>query len=101
MTRPLPDNVGVGFTDSKPLDVKGCKYEVLGRFHNYYFTKENYAWPLPLRLASKIIVDGFSPNLNKQLHVGHLRNLALAKSLHSIYTGTEAKFIAFLGCSLG
>jgi hypothetical protein len=43
-------------------------------------------------------VDGFSPNLNKNLHIGHLSNLVIAKSLQSL--GVGESFIAILGDTL-
>jgi hypothetical protein len=43
-------------------------------------------------------VDGFSPNLNKQLHVGHLSNLVLANAFQKLKVGD--KFIAILGDTL-
>ncbi len=42
--------------------------------------------------------DGFSPNLNKDLHIGHLSNLILAKSLQKIGIGENT--IAILGDTL-
>lgn len=43
-------------------------------------------------------VDGFSPNLNKHLHVGHLSNLVLANAFQKM--GVGKKFIAILGDTL-
>ena len=43
-------------------------------------------------------VDGFSPNLNKHLHVGHLSNLVIANSFQKL--GVGEKFIAILGDTL-
>lgn len=43
-------------------------------------------------------VDGFSPNLNKYLHVGHLSNLVLANAMQKLNIGNE--FIAILGDTL-
>ncbi len=43
-------------------------------------------------------VDGFSPNLNKHLHVGHLSNLILANAFQKL--GVGKKFIAILGDTL-
>jgi len=43
-------------------------------------------------------VDGFSPNLNKHLHLGHLSNLIFAKSIQSL--GIGQKNIAILGDTL-
>lgn len=43
-------------------------------------------------------IDGFSPNLNKHLHLGHLSNLIFAKSIQSL--GIGENFIAILGDTL-
>lgn len=43
-------------------------------------------------------LDGFSPNLNKHLHLGHLSNLVLAKTIQSL--GISNKSIAILGDTL-
>lgn len=43
-------------------------------------------------------VDGFSPNLNKHLHVGHLSNLVIANAMQKLGIGKE--FIAILGDTL-
>lgn len=43
-------------------------------------------------------VDGFSPNLNKHLHVGHLSNLVIANAMQKLGIGN--KFISILGDTL-
>lgn len=43
-------------------------------------------------------VDGFSPNLNKHLHIGHLSNLVIAKALQGLKVGKQ--FIAIFGDTL-
>jgi arginyl-tRNA synthetase len=117
MLRPLPQNFGVGFTtssesDLKDLDLSGYRCEKIGMHTNYHATVENWAWPNKIKIpATKFVIDGFSPNLNKSFHVGHLRNLAIANSLSKILTvrdGRRAetcdyntKFVAMLGASLG
>ena len=100
--RPLPDHLGVGFTMKTPLkkDPSSYRYEQVGRYHNYYFTSQKFDWP-QLPIPQPVIVDAFSPNVNKHLHVGHLRNLALAKGYTQIFEGTGSRFVALLGYSLG
>ena len=44
------------------------------------------------------LIDGFSPNLNKQLHVGHLSNLVLANAFQKLKIGKKS--IAILGDTL-
>ena len=127
MLRPLPTKFGVGFTipdsDFNNLDsgllllhkhlkwIESYAYKKVGDHHNYYVTAENWSWPNDVQIPdTKFVIDGFSPNLNKSLHVGHLRNLAIANSLSKIlsfnHRGVEthhykAKFVAMLGASLG
>lgn len=99
--RPLAPNQGYGFFAMQPVDfdVTGYRYEQVGRYHNYHFTGKNTRWPVAAVAPGSIVkIDGFSPNLNKLLHVGHLRNLALAKSLETL---TQTKNVALLGKSLG
>lgn len=43
-------------------------------------------------------MDGFSPNLNKFLHIGHMSNLVLAKSLKSI--GVSEETVSIYGDTL-
>lgn len=43
-------------------------------------------------------VDGFSPNINKHLHVGHMSNFIIAKTFQSM--GIGEKFISILGDTL-
>jgi arginyl-tRNA synthetase len=43
-------------------------------------------------------VDGFSPNLNKHLHIGHMSNFIIAKTFQSMGVGRE--FISILGDTL-
>lgn len=125
MLRPLPIKFGVGFTipdsDFDNLEsgllhkhlkwIESYGYQKVGDHHNYYVTSKNWSWPNEIQIPdTKFVIDGFSPNLNKSLHVGHLRNLAIANSLSKIlsfdHRGVEshcykAKFVAMLGASLG
>jgi arginyl-tRNA synthetase len=43
-------------------------------------------------------VDGFSPNLNKHLHIGHMSNFIIAKAFQSMGVGSE--FVSILGDTL-
>jgi len=108
MIRPIPTVYGVGFCSNEQLPEYAGKYreEQIGRLWNYYVTNHCQEWPEKLAKVGPFIIDGFSPNLNKSLHVGHLRQLALAKSLHSLLNGGQAiadqsKFVALLGASQG
>lgn len=103
--KPLPEIYGIGFCTSTPLtSAEGYRLEQTGRFFNYHFTDKRHDWPIKYTPPDWFKIDGFSPNLNKQLHVGHLRNLAIANSLARLFEAKEmtgGKFIALLGYSLG
>ena len=98
---PIPISYGVGFSSPTQLLDYANKYreEKVGRFWNYYFTADNFVWPQEKEESPKLVIDGFSPNLNKTLHVGHLRNLALAHSLSRLFP--DAASVALLGASQG
>lgn len=55
------------------FDIKEC----FEKFHQYKY------------------VDGFSPNLNKHLHIGHMSNFVLAKTFQNL--GVGDKFVSILG----
>lgn len=98
---PLPSNVGIGFTSKEKLDdtqAEGYSYRPLRGFHNYHVTPKNWTWPAAAQQTTAKVIDGFSPNLNKHLHCGHLKNLAVAASLANLL---EGKPVAMLGASLG
>lgn len=103
--RPMPTKYGVGFMSSTPLPddaVKGYRYEQVGNHHNYHVTSERHSWPIKYQNDGvNRCIDAFSPNLNKILHVGHLRNLALAKALSDIFPQTKTTFVSMLGASIG
>lgn len=104
--RPMPLKFGVGFVSPKPFPeelVGGYRYEQVGHHHNYHVTPDNWMWAAKPNydFGGRYVIDGFSPNLNKTLHVGHLRNLALAHSLSRVLEDFCPKMVALLGCSLG
>lgn len=102
--RPMNSKHGIGFTSNEALPedmVEGYSYKKEGMHHNYHVTGQRYHWPVSYSTDEvERVIDAFSPNLNKDLHVGHLRNLAIANSLNKI-RGVNTKFVALLGCSLG
>ena len=119
--RPIPSNLGVGFFSTEQITEFSNKYQEsnTGRYWNYKVTPFHYKWPKSEMPKQNLIIDAFSPNLNKSLHVGHLRQLALAKSLNELLNFSEnrslqwdlkkdnpqssgnAQFVALLGASLG
>lgn len=100
MLRPLPSSMGVGFCSLTPLDQPDYRQEKVDIYYNYHFTKQNWHWPIPFQVNDTVkIVDGFSPNLNKKLHIGHLRNLAIANAFSKMFPHWQ--FVALVGASLG
>jgi len=104
--QPMSVQHGIGFTGKEPLPdrlVSGYRYEQVGRYHNYHVTKDRWCWPVGYTPNNeRIVIDAFSPNLNKELHIGHLRNLAIASSLQKLMVDqSNTKFVALLGASLG
>ena len=106
--RPIPDGKGVGFSSMQPLDgwfAKKYRLEQVGRYWNHYVTEYNYDWPVKPSTVlggKSYTIDGFSPNLNKELHVGHLRNLALANCLMKLtHRSSDHKMVSLFGASLG
>lgn len=101
--RPLPSGRGVGFfCPTGPLPeglVQGYRHEVVGRYNNYYCTGEKWRWPVEYGCGPKFVIDAFAPNLNKELHAGHLRQLVLATSLQRLLP--ESRFVGMFGASLG
>jgi arginyl-tRNA synthetase len=100
--RPMPQKHGYGVTTNQPLvDSKGFREDAQKWFTNYHFTAERFTWPEfpPKNPGAGMVIDGFSPNLNKSLHVGHLRNLAVAHSYSRVMPYSHP--VALLGASLG
>lgn len=74
------------------------KQEASGTFTNLIIpdgrlVEELFHKPQPYKY-----LDGFSPNLNKHLHLGHLSNLVLAKAFQAL--GVAQETIAILGDTL-
>jgi arginyl-tRNA synthetase len=103
--RPMPTKYGVGFVAETPLPELGAgyRYEQAGFFHNYHVTPAAWVWPTKYSYDHTLeyVVEGFAPNLNKELHVGHVRNLAIANALQHMLPDVGPRFTALLGCSLG
>ncbi len=101
--RPIPEKQGWGFFSFEELPenvVHGYRFEKVGRYFNYHFTPSCHTWPSPGVLPPKkpILIDGFSPNLNKPLHVGHLRNMVLANAfLHFV---PKAELVSLYGAAI-
>lgn len=71
------------------------KYEAVGPYVNVFFNTQAYTKKiienaghtpaLPEKNAPLVMVEYASPNTNKPLHVGHLRNIALAESMIRLF----------------
>ncbi len=101
---PLPEKFGYGFTTRDPETAKAISadYNLIqhGAYYNWHFTQNAWNWPVKeIEDGADYIIDGFSPNLNKRLHIGHLRNLVLANAYSHLFP--KAKMVALLGKSLG
>ena len=102
----IPNKVSFGFCVYGDPDEKiqawinywGLRTDPSGKYTNIYL-KEGINLN-DLFESPKIYEYGdfFSPNLNKNLHLGHLSNLIIAKSLQSL--GIAKKSIAILGDTL-
>lgn len=75
------------------IEYHNFKTEVVGPYTNIFIDKElSEIFNKPFTFS---YLDGFSPNLNKHLHLGHLSNLVLAKAFFSL--GVAKNTIAILG----
>lgn len=103
MIRPLLRGIGFSSTERLPEYAGRYREEEAGRLWHYYITPINPGWPQPYEVKENYVIDGFSPNLNKSLHVGHLRQLAVANSLKGLLNlgKKTAKFVSLLGASQG
>jgi hypothetical protein len=72
--------------------------EESGRFTNIIIPNDTNIEDIFEEYPTYKYVDGFSPNLNKHLHIGHLSNLVLAKTFQKM--GIGEKFISILGDTL-
>jgi hypothetical protein len=98
--RPMPTRQGVGFYSVERQTELKLPYreEENGPAWVYHFTPQAWTWPKPDKVEppKDVIIDAFSPNLNKSLHVGHLRQLALAACLKNTLS-SYTKFVSMLG----
>ena len=95
--RPLSDKLGFGFQSPEKLDFPGYREEKFPHFWCYHYTPAAWKWPEVWMTCTTtdVVIDGFSPNLNKTLHIGHLRQLALANCLSRVLRGSA--FVSLLG----
>jgi len=102
----IPPHIGEGFCAFGKLDEE---LKVWVEFHNFHIKESgkftNIEIPDGFDLSECFLeseqydyVDGFSPNLNKNLHIGHLSNFIIANAFQSM--GIGKKYIAILGDTL-
>lgn len=102
----IPEKFGFGFCKWGELDEEllnwtqyhGLKTEKSGPFTNILLNEDIIISDLFIEPKSYKYVDGFSPNLNKNLHVGHLSNLVIANAFQNMNIGEQ--FIAIFGDTL-
>ena len=74
------------------------KTEKSGKFTNIMLNEDSNLKEMFNEAKAYQYVDGFSPNLNKNLHVGHLSNLVIANAFQKMGIGN--KFISIFGDTL-
>lgn len=116
----IPEFLGYGwaFRESDTLEnpeiidqvlhmLKPKRVEKNGDYINALFSHESpdlsFLLPAEKLHVGEGPVDLFSPNLNKELHLGHLRNFITAKSIYNILLKRDGKVkvISYCGTSLG
>jgi arginyl-tRNA synthetase len=101
-----PEQYGFNFCQFGELtdDVKqwikhwNLKTEKVGPYTNIIINDDTNISQIFEKSKTYKYVDGFSPNLNKHLHVGHLSNLVIANAMQKLKIGDN--FIAILGDTL-
>lgn len=83
---------------SKWAEFWGFKLEESGPYTNIIINNYTDLEDIFTEPKKYDFVDGFSPNLNKNLHVGHLSNLVLANAFQ--YLGIGNEFISIFGDTL-
>ncbi len=69
-----------------------------GPYTNIYINSDTQISNIFNEVETYEYIDGFSPNLNKDLHVGHFSNLVIANAFQKL--GIGRKFIAIFGDTL-
>jgi len=106
----IPHNIGLGFGFCIYGDInenvlefaKKCNFKIVpqlsenGKKYTNFFPTDNTDFS---KMFSEFkpfkYMDGFSPNLNKNLHIGHFSNLVLAKSFQSLEVAND--YVSLLG----
>lgn len=99
---PLAESMGKGFIGSRPDLFSG--YQLVGGFLNLTlcdqfsidFLERHYedsAFGQQVNNGKTVLVEYASPNTNKPLHLGHLRNIFLGWSMASLYEAVGYKVV--------
>jgi arginyl-tRNA synthetase len=104
----IPENLGKGFgfcvfgeITSEVMDLASqfnLQMEKTEKYTNFFPTAETDFAKMFFENKGFKYLDGFSPNLNKHLHIGHFSNLVLAKAFQSM--GVAKNTVAILGDTL-
>lgn len=103
----IPNNIGKGFcVFGEPsekiqdwISYHKLASEKAKSFTNIYIPQSTEISTFFEKKPPYKYVDGFSPNLNKKLHIGHFSNFVLANTFQKL--GIGEKFIAIMGDTLG
>lgn len=103
----IPGNLGMGFgfcvygelNDSIIDMAEECNFKIdkSEKYTNFFPTNKTDFNKMFFEKKFKYM-DGFSPNLNKHLHIGHFSNLVLAKAYQNL--GVADEYISILGDTL-
>lgn len=109
----IPEHLGLGFgfcvfgdVDEQTLNIaRECNFEICPslstegkKYTNFFPTKETDYRKMFPSIKKFRFMDGFSPNLNKYLHIGHFSNLVLAKAFQSMDMAEQ--YVSILGDTL-
>lgn len=102
----IPSHIGFGFAQYGELNKKiqqwvdywNFETKKVGPYTNIYLSETQNLYDCFQTPNQYQYVDGFSPNLNKNLHIGHLSNLVIANSFQKL--GIGKNFISILGDTL-
>lgn len=103
----IPEKLGKGFgfcvygnVTPEVIDLATiCNFQIekTEKYTNFFPTEKTDFSKMFFEKKFKYM-DGFSPNLNKHLHIGHFSNLVLAKAYQGL--GISEKYISILGDTL-
>lgn len=102
----IPSHIGFGFAQYGELnqeikqwvDYWNFETKKVGPYTNIYLSETTNLYDCFQIPNQYEYIDGFSPNLNKNLHIGHLSNLVIANSFQKL--GIGKNFISILGDTL-